>query len=288
MIETDKLIICVAPCTSYPKDGSNPYIPSTPEEIAEEIYRSWNEGASLADIHAQSPDGQPTTDPNVVKDIIRGIREKGCDIICEFSPFPGVEQATDVEGGFRILDANPEMISIGTQVHVFTHAGGEGIILWTRSFIERLTRESVKRGSKPEFFVFGVGGLAEVNNLVEKIPVPKPYWIDITVDIHKYAQNTMPFTPQNLMHVVSQLPADSMFMTTGVADAETPAAVQSILLGGHTRVGFEDNLYYSKGVLAKSNAELVTRIARIGTDLGRKIASPAEARELLGMPQLKS
>jgi len=79
-----------------------------------------------------------------------------------------------------------------------------------------------------------------------------------------------------------------MFMTTGVADAETPAAVQSILLGGHVRVGFEDNLYYSKGVLAKSNAQLVTRIARIGTDLGRKIASPAEARELLGMPQLKS
>lgn len=288
MIETDKLIICVAPCSSYPKDGSNPYIPSTPEEIAEEIYRSWNEGASLADIHAQSPDGKPTTDPDIVKSIISRIREKGCDIICEFSPFPGIEKAQDVESGFKILDANPEMVSIGTQVHVFTHAGGEGVILWTRSFIERLTRETVKRGSKPEFFVFGVGGLVEVNYLVEKIPVPKPYWIDITVDIHRYAQNTMPFTPQNLMHVVSQLPADSMFMTTGVADAETPSAVQSILLGGHARVGFEDNLYYSKGVLAKSNAELVERIARIGKDVGRTVASPAEARELLGMPQLKS
>ena len=78
-----------------------------------------------------------------------------------------------------------------------------------------------------------------------------------------------------------------MFMTTAVGDAETPAAVQSILLGGHVRVGFEDNLYYSKGVLAKSNAELVQRIARIGIDLGREIASPTKARELLGMPQLK-
>lgn len=288
MIETDKLIICVAPCASIPHEGSNPYIPFTPEEIADEVYRSWNEGACYADIHAQSPEGKPSTDPDDVRAIIRRIREKGCDIICEFSPFPGVEKAQDIEGGFRILDANPEMVSISTQVHVFTHAGGEGVILWTRSFLERLTRETVKRNAKPAFFVFGVGGLAELNRLTEKVPVPKPYLVSITMNMHKCAQNVSPFTPQNLMHLVSQLPADSIFMTNGIDEAQTPAAVQSILLGGHVRVGLEDSLYYSKGVLAKSSAELVARIARISTDLGRKIASPAEARELLGIPQLKS
>jgi len=287
MIETDKLIICVAPCASIPHEGSNPNIPFTPEEIADEVYRSWNEGASYADIHAQSPEGKPSTDPDDVRAIIRRIREKGCDIICEFSPFPGVERGQDVEGGFRILDANPEMVSIGTQVHVFTHDKGEGVILWTRSFLERLTRETVKRNAKPAFFVFGVGGLAELKLLTEKVPVPKPYLVTLTMNMHKFAQNVSPFTPQNLMHLVSQLPADSIFMTNGIDEAQTPAAVQSILLGGHVRVGFEDNLYYSEGVLAKSNAELVARIARIGTDIGRKIASPAEARELLGLPQLK-
>lgn len=287
MINTDKLIICVAPCSSYPKDGTNPYIPVTPDEIAEEVYRAWNEGASLADIHAQTPEGNPTTNPDVIKDIIRRIRDKGCDIIVEFSPMVSLDQADKFEEGFRILEANPEMVSVGTQVHVFTHNKGEAVLLWTRSFIERLTRETVARGLKPEFFVFGIGGVVEVNILVEKISVPKPYWIDITVNIHGVAQNTMPYTPQNLMYVASLLPADSMFMTTGVGDAETPAAIQSILLGGHVRVGFEDNLYYSKGVLAKSNAELVQRIARIGIDLGREIASPTKARELLGIPQLK-
>ena len=89
------------------------------------------------------------------------------------------------------------------------------------------------------------------------------------------------------MHLVDQLPPDSMFMTLGVGADETPAVVQSILLGGHARVGFEDNIYYSKGVLAGSNAEFVTRIARIGADLGRKIATPEEARELLRIPGLK-
>jgi 3-keto-5-aminohexanoate cleavage enzyme len=77
-----------------------------------------------------------------------------------------------------------------------------------------------------------------------------------------------------------------MFMTMGVANTEIQATVQSILLGGHARVGFEDNLYYSRGVLAKSNAELVARIARIGIDLGRTIATPEETRDLLGIPKL--
>ncbi|MFH1926312.1 MAG: 3-keto-5-aminohexanoate cleavage protein, partial [Chloroflexota bacterium] len=84
-----------------------------------------------------------------------------------------------------------------------------------------------------------------------------------------------------------QLPPDSMFMTLAVGADETPAVVQSILLGGHARVGFEDNLYYSRGVLAKSNAEYDTRIARIGMDLGRTIATPAEARDLLGLSELQ-
>ena len=75
-------------------------------------------------------------------------------------------------------------------------------------------------------------------------------------------------------------------MAMGIAATETPAIVQSILLGGHARVGFEDNYYYRKGVLAKSNAELVARIARIGSDLGRQVSSPNEARELLGIPKL--
>jgi 3-keto-5-aminohexanoate cleavage enzyme len=100
-------------------------------------------------------------------------------------------------------------------------------------------------------------------------------------------EDVTPFIPKNLMHLVDQLPEGSLFTTLGIGPVETPAVTQSILLGGHARVGFEDNPYYSKGALAKSNAELVARVARIGRDLGREVASPDEARELLGIPRLQ-
>jgi len=285
MVKTDKLIICVAPCGSFLTKEANPNIPIQPDEIAQEIYRSWNEGASIAHIHARSKEGRATTDPEVFREISRLIREKGCDIIVEFSTSPGREPTANVEDGFRVLEANPEMATIDIGVIVFMQAGEERITPWTRSFNERITRAMVERGIKPEFEVYGVGGMVEVSYLIEKIPLSKPYWIDFTLDVHRTAQNVTPFTPKNLMHLVDQLPPDSMFMTMGVAATETPAVVQSILLGGHARVGFEDNYLYRKGVLAKSNAELVARVARIGSELGREVATPDEARRLLGIPK---
>jgi len=288
MITTDKLIICVAPCGSFLMKDANPNIPIKPDEIAEEVYRSWNEGASLAHIHARTEEGLPTTDPEVFRKISHLIRQKGCDIIIEFSTSPGREPGASIEDAFRILEAEPEMVSVNIGVAVFMRAGEERIVPWTRSAGERITRALVEKGIKPEFeLYYGVGSLVEVKYLIEKIPLSKPYWIDFPLDMQRTVQNATPFTPKNLMHLVEQLPPESMFMTMGVAATETPAVVQSILLGGHARVGFEDNYYYRKGVLAKSNAELVARVARIGTDIGREVATPDEARELLGIPKLK-
>jgi len=287
MVKTDKLIICVAPCGSFLTKEANPNIPIQPDEIAEEVYRSWNEGASLAHIHARNLTGKATTDPEVFQEINKRIREKGCDIIVEFSTSPGRGSRANVNDGFSVLEAGPEMASVDIGVAVFMREGEERIIPWTRSFDEKLTKAMFKKGIKPEFEIYGLGGMVELNYLIENISLTKPYWIDFVLDMQRTAQSATPFTPKNLMHLVEQLPPDSMFMTMGVATAETPAAIQSILLGGHARVGFEDNLYYSRGVLAKSNAELVARIARIGRDLGRIIAKPDEARCLLGIPKLR-
>jgi 3-keto-5-aminohexanoate cleavage enzyme len=166
--------------------------------------------------------------------------------------------------------------------------GKEQVTLWTRSFDEQLATALVQKGVKPEFEVYGVGGIVEVNELIEKVPgLSKPYWFNFPLGMQKTAQNVTPFSPKNLMHLVEQLPSDSSFIGMGVGNMETAAAVQSILLGGHVRVGFEDNYYYSKGKLAKSNAELVARIARIGADLGRKVARPDEARDFMSIPRLK-
>jgi 3-keto-5-aminohexanoate cleavage enzyme len=142
-----------------------------------------------------------------------------------------------------------------------------------------------QKGIKPELEVYSVGGIVEVNELIKKGLITKPYWISFALGMERTVQHVTPYTPKNLMHLVEQLPEDSLFTALGIGPAETPVVTQSILLGGHVRVGFEDNPYFSKGVLAKSNAELVARIARIGKDLGREVATPDEARELLAIPK---
>jgi 3-keto-5-aminohexanoate cleavage enzyme len=285
MIRTDKLIVCVAPCGSFLMKDKNPNIPIHPDEIAEEVYRSWNEGASIAHIHARDEEGRATTNPMVFREISRRIREKGCDIIIEFSTSPGRGPAANAEDGFRVLEANPEMASVDIGVMVIMQAGEERLIQWTRSFNERITRAMIERGIKPEFEVYGVGGIVEVDYIVKKIPVSEPFWFNFPLDMQRSTQNATPFTPKNLIHLADQLPQDAMFMTMGIAATETPATIQSVLLGGHARVGFEDNYYYRKGVIAKSNAELVARIVRIGSELAREVSSPNETRELLGIPQ---
>jgi 3-keto-5-aminohexanoate cleavage enzyme len=302
MIKRDKLIICVCPTGSWLMKDFNPNVPIQPNEIAEEVYRSWNEGASIVHIHARDKEGNATTDPNVFREIDRRIREKGCDIIIQHSVSPGrgpgqvmKSELKDipenllfaaVDKGLETLEPNPEMGSLDIGISVLA-GPPERIFLWTRAFVEKAAKMMLEKGIKPEPEVYTVGGMVEVNDLIRKGLLPKPYWISFCMGMERTIEDVTPFTPKNLMHLVDQLPEESLFTTLGIGPVETLAVTQSILLGGHARVGFEDNPYYSKGVLAKSNAELVARVARIGRDLGREIASPDETRELLGIPRLQ-
>lgn len=303
MIKTDKLIICVCPTGSWLMKDFNPNVPIQPHEIAEEVYRCCNEGASIVHIHARDKDGQATTDAEVFQEIDRLIRERGCDIIIQHSISPGRGAGQHVEGqlkdvptnlffgavnkGLHALEPNPEMASLDIGVGVLTAGNEERIHLWTRGFVENAAKIMFDKGIKPEPEVYNVGGMVEVEDLIRKGLISPPYWISFALGMERTVQGVTPFTPRNLMHLIDQLPEESLFTTLGIGPAETPAVTQSILLGGHARVGFEDNPYYSKGVLAKSNAELVARVARIGRDLGREVASPDEARQLLGIPKLQ-
>jgi 3-keto-5-aminohexanoate cleavage enzyme len=287
MIKTDKLILCVAPFGSFMGKDMNPNIPLTPDEIAEDVYRSWNAGASIVHLHARDKNGIATTDPEVFREIDHRIREKACDIIIQHSTSPGREPGARVEDGVRSLDAQPEMGSADIGVSVVTRKGQEIMNLWTRSFVEGLLKTMNEKGVKPELEVYTPGGMEEVNVMIEKGLLTKPYWITFCLDMHRTIQNVVRYSPKTLVHYVDLLPADSMFSTMSIAATELPAAVQSILLGGHVRVGFEDNLWYRKGVLAESNAQLVERVVRIGKELGREPATPDEARELLGIPKLR-
>jgi 3-keto-5-aminohexanoate cleavage enzyme len=118
MIKTDKLILCVAPFGSFMGKDMNPNIPLTPDEIAEDVYRSWNAGASIVHLHARDKNGIATTDPEVFREIDHRIREKACDIIIQHSTSPGREPGARVEDGVRSLDAQPEMGSADIGVSV--------------------------------------------------------------------------------------------------------------------------------------------------------------------------
>jgi 3-keto-5-aminohexanoate cleavage enzyme len=302
MIKTEKLIICVCPTGSWLMKDFNPNVPIQPHEIAEEVYRSWNEGASIVHIHARDKEGNATSHPDVFREIDRRIREKGCDIILQHSLSPGRGPAqvmkselkdvpenllfAAVDKGLEALEPNPEMGSLDIGISVLA-GPPERIFLWTRAFVEKAAKMMLEKGIKPEPEVYTVGGMVEVNDLIRKGLLLKPYWISFCIGMERTIEDVTPFTPKNLMHLVDQLPEDSLFTTLGIGPVETLAVTQSILLGGHARVGFEDNPYYGKGVLAKSNAELVARVARIGRDLGREIASPDETRKLLGIPRLQ-
>ena len=285
---TDKLIICVAPLGSFMGKDMNPHIPIQPDEIAEEVYRAWNAGASIVHIHARDKNGIATTDPDVFRTIDQKIREKGCDIIIQHSTSPGREPDSSVEDGLRVLEADTEMASVDIGVMVGgMRADQEKLFMWSRSFIEKLLTPIFEKGIKPELEIYTPGAYEEIYAMIEKGLLKKPYWISFVFDMHRTIQNVVRYTPKNFMHYVDLLPPDSMFSALGIAHAELPVAVQSILLGGHLRVGFEDNLHYSKGVLAESNAQLVERVAKIGRELGRETATPDEARELLGIPAFR-
>jgi 3-keto-5-aminohexanoate cleavage enzyme len=286
MRTTEKLIITVAPASNFQGKEANPAIPYSPEEIAEAAYESWNEGASIVHIHCRDKGGKPTNDPEMFRETDKIIRDKKCDIIIENSTSPAMKPGTTIDDGMKSLDANPEMATLNMGVGVLLFKGEARITPRSRYWIEERAKLMMSKGVKPEIEIYNMVMMEDVYDLVEKGLLARPYWMSFIMGMHKVNQNAIRYRPKALMYQIEQMPDDSMFSVIGIGQDELPATTQSILLGGHCRVGFEDNLYYKKGDLAKSNAQLVARTARIAKELGCTIATPDEAREMLGIPPL--
>lgn len=285
---TEKLVITVCPTGAFHGKEANPGLPEQPEEIAQATYDCWNEGAAIVHVHAREKQpAKPTSDPDILRDIDRQIRDKKCDIIIQHSTALDYSPRLAKDGRIRAIEMNPEMASLDiTFPRMITFRDEERFHVTTRPDIEHGARAMFDRGIKPELEVFSPVVMDDVYYLIEKGLLRKPYWVSFVLGMHRINRAYMPYTPKLLMLLIDMLPPDSMFTVLGIATDEVPATTQSILLGGHLRVGFEDNIYYSKGRLAKSNAELVAKAARIARELGCEVASPAEARQMLGIPPL--
>jgi 3-keto-5-aminohexanoate cleavage enzyme len=286
----EKLILCAAPTSNFHGKEANPSLPYSPDEIAEEVYKCWNEGAAIVHIHARDKEGRPTNDPDVFREIDGKIRAKGCDIVLQHSTAMAIRmddlkagKPLDLDAGARSIEPMPEMCTLNVHLGCVLYKGIEAPTTWTRSWLEKHAKIMLDKGIKPEIEVYNPGNMEEIYNLIDKGLLSEPYWISFVFGMQRVNQGAIRYSPKRLMHYLDLLPEGALFSVLGIMETELQVGALSILLGGHVRVGFEDNIDYQKGVRAKDNAQLVARIARISRELGREIATPDEAREILGL-----
>ena len=230
--------------------------------------------------------GQATNALECYRETNEKVRAK-CDIIIQNSMAPPQRYGVSINDGLVAIEAGPEMCSLDVAAIVVTFGGVELENCWTRDWLRNACRLMNARGIKPELELFSPQGMEDLKNfLIPEGLVAPPYSCTFVMGMNKVSQGSMEYSPENLMHMRSKLPTNAFFTVMGVGQYQLEATMMSMLLGGNVRVGFEDNIYYKKGELAKSNAQLVKRIVAYARDLGLEIATPAEARSMLGLPQL--
>jgi 3-keto-5-aminohexanoate cleavage enzyme len=271
----EKLIISVGITGSRITRQQTPYIPITPEEIAQSGIEAWRAGASILHIHVRDPKtGLGTQDLSIFKEVVDRIRSETDAVLClTTSGIPG--RNLQFQERLVPLSLNPELVSFD--------AGSinmrENVFLNPPEFLEMLAIETLAKGIKPELEVFEAGMVETCNRYLEKGLLKPPLHFQFVLGVI----GGMPATAKSLLHLSEILPQGSTWSVIGIGPGQLPMAVIAMAMGGHVRVGLEDNIYYSKGVLAKNNAQLVERIVKIANEFGREVAKPAESRKLLNL-----
>jgi 3-keto-5-aminohexanoate cleavage enzyme len=274
LMNNDKIILSVATTGSWALKSQNPALPTTPEEIARAAVESWREGASIAHVHVRDDAGQMSCDLTRFRKVKELIRAQGCNMLLNFSTSGGAGRVVEDER-FNSLTAGPELASLDAGSINFN----ERVFLNSPDFLEELARRMLEAGVKPEIEAFDSGMIGNALTLVEKGLIKAPLWWQFVLGVKGGAAATV----RSLVHLVESLPTGSLWSVCAVGWRQLPLNVQAIVMGGHARTGLEDNLFYRRGELAQSNAQLVARLSRIARECGREPATPAEAREILGL-----
>lgn len=274
----DKLIITACICGAEVTKEHNPAVPYTVEEIANEAYGAYKAGASIIHLHVRYDDGTPTQDVERFRECFEAIRAKCPDVIIQPSTGGAVGMSNDER--LQPITLMPEMATLDCGTCNF---GGDDIFVNTENMIKDFGEKMIVRGIKPEVEVFDKGMIDMANRLCKKGYIKAPMHFDFVMGVNGGISGE----PRDLVFMKESIPQGSTWTVAGVGRYEFPMAVMGILMGGHVRVGFEDNVYLSKGVLAKSNAELVEKVVRLAKEFGREIATPDEAREILGLAPRK-
>ncbi len=267
---TDKLLMTVAPSIPPYMAKDIPGLDLSPQAIADEVVRAYNAGANLVHLHVWDEQGQPTTQLDAFSRTLALIRAR-CDIIIEGST-GGVNELSPQERSVS-LEADIEMASLNPGSVNYD----QGVYVNAPSDIDYWVQEMHRRRIKPDIAIFETGMIANIRRYIEQGLLDPPYVFGFVLG----QVGSMPATPKNLLFLSESLPSDSVWGVVGHGGHDLQMAVLSMAMGGHARAGFEDNPYYRPGELASSNAQLIERLVRIARELGREIATPAEARQLL-------
>ena len=273
----EKLIITAAICGAEVTKQNNPAVPYTVEEMVREAKLAYEAGAAIIHVHVREDDGTPTQDRERFRVVMDAIRKELPDVI--MIPSTGGATGMTPEERLQPTELMPEMATLDCGTCNF----GDEVFENTMPTMRAFGRRMIENGIKPEYECFEIGHLDTILTMAKKGEVPgAPMQFNFVLGVN----GCTPATVENLWFLVNKIPAGSTWTVTGVGRSAWAMAAAGIVMGGNVRVGFEDNVYLGKGHKAASNGELVAKVVRLAKELGREIATPAEAREILGLKPL--
>lgn len=267
----EKLIITAAICGAEVLKEHNPAVPYTVEECVREAKSAYDAGASIIHLHVRYDDGTPTQDKNRFKEVMDAIYKVCPDVIIQPSTGGAVGMSNDER--LQPTELNPELATLDCGTLNF---GGDDVFMNTENTIKYFAQKMNERGIKPELEVFDKSMIDMALRLHKKGFINKPMHFDFVMGVNGGITGEL----RDFIFLRGSIPDDATYTVAGIGRFEFTLAAAAIIDGGHVRVGFEDNVFISKGVLAKSNGELVEKVVRIAKEFGREIATPNEARKI--------
>lgn len=274
MAEVKKTIITVAPTGAWPTKENNPNIPLTPKEIAADVYECYKAGAAICHLHMRDDEGNGTMDKAKFEETVALIKEK-CNIVINLTT-SGDVVSTDETRMTHVKSVKPDLASFDCGSMNWMHSS---VFVNHPKFLEKLGLLMQETETKPEIEIFDAGMIYNSLYYLKKGVLKGPLHYQFVLG----AAGGSTATVENLVYLKNLIPEGSTWSALGIGRGHVPIMLAAVAMGGHLRVGMEDNVMYSATELAKSNAQLVERAADIITTAGNKVASPGEAREILGL-----
>ena len=289
----NKIFITCAVTGNLTTPDQTPHLPITPEEIADACLGAAEAGAAIAHIHVREPgSGKPSMELGYYRDVVERIRAKNTQLILNITTGPGgrfVPSADDPRVAApgttlmvpekrveHIAVLRPEICTIDLN----TMNSGKEVVINTPDNARRMAKVMKDAGVRPEVELFDSGDIALMNDMLNDGSLDSPVLCSLVMGVRYGFQPS----PETVIYARNLLPPDAQFTAVGIGKWSFPSVAQSYLAGGHVRVGLEDAVYLSRGELAPSNAAMVEKARRMVEDLGAQIATPREAREIIGLP----